>query len=200
MTDKTKATPTLITVAMLDVKINALTQASKITKKQLGELSRDLLTYIHVQNSTDVDAINRTINALTPVNKTMASMFFKRFIPWTMSEDNFTKKQGAKQCAKCLVRTTEFLADANNNIWSWAAESVELNELKAATTKPKAYADKIAKLVIKALGDENEDDRISADDVMKALLSTPISLNDLVKAVSDREKSAADKPASDETK
>ena len=166
------------TISQINAKIEILAQAEKITKKQLSELSRDLLVYVY--DSNDVDAINRTIAVLTPMNKRTAALYFPTFVAWAFDEttNTFGKKKKAKVATKIEADATAFLTDETNDIWKWAIENINME------VKPKNYAGKITKLVAASLNDET-DEGLELTDLVKAILaSEAVSLNELVSAMS----------------
>ena len=66
-------------------RLEAIMAAEKITRVELGAMSRELLIY--VPETHDIDIVNRLINALTPVNRRAAILFFKHFLPWDVEND-----------------------------------------------------------------------------------------------------------------
>ena len=134
----------VITVEAVNSKIVKLGKAEKVTKALLGELSRDLLAYVAVQESWDVAAINRLLAVLTPINKKTAVLFFSHFLPFSFNKDegNFgamakNKEKKAKDKEESLAKVGVFLADEDNNIWTYAEENIKVEQ------KPVDYAAKI---------------------------------------------------------
>lgn len=114
-------------------RLEAIASAEKITRVELGAMSRELLIY--VPESHDIDIVNRLINVLTPVNRRAAILFFKHFLPWDAENDTdgvFSKfgkmHKGEKKVAKKHAAITDFLADENNTIWTWAEENIEIEQ------------------------------------------------------------------------
>ena len=164
------------TVKELDNKLNRVLNREKLNKQEIGELSREILAYAYDNN--DIGRVNRFINGLTPVNKKVSTHFFIRFLGWSFNEEDnsFKKKVKAKTFAKKLELATEFLADEDNNLWTW--------EHKAGIVKPlpKNYAKRIANMVTKALTDEKE--AITPAELMAAILSSEaVELDDLMSSI-----------------
>lgn len=148
----------------INTKISTLANAEKVTKALLAELSRDLLDYVMVDGMHDIAAVNRLLAALTPVNRKVAIEFFNVFTSHKYNPD--TQAFGGKDRKrhdKVLAACVEFLADPLNTIWTWAEKNIDV------TPKPKDYFNKLAKLVEKALSDEQEG--ILAVDVINAILT-----------------------------
>lgn len=153
-------------IKALETKIIELTAAERITKKLLGELSRDLLElYL---GSGDVSLINSLLGKdqetgkyrLTPMNRRIAGYYFNQFIPhasnydvWVENMEKVTLEFASK--SKRKIKRFEgkeehsidaWLADESNTIWNWSADNVE--------TKNNAdvdYAQLVAKAFQKAL-------------------------------------------------
>lgn len=155
-------------------KIEKLQKAEKITKKMLAELSRDVLEYINVDESNDIATVNRLLDVLTPMNRKTAVLFFAEFLPFKHDDRGvFGKKiKGEKRIAEKLEQAKAFLADEENNIWVWAESNIKVEKA------PIDYAKKISKDVQKALSDE--EDGITAGQVLAAVLEGGVTLGDLV--------------------
>lgn len=159
--------------------IEAVAAAERITKVKLAELSRDLLMYVPETN--DIEAVNRLISVLTPMNKATAILYFTHFLPWEVEnvDDKFhrfsTKLKKEKALAKKMAAISEWLADEQNTIWSWADANVQLQ-------KKKDFAGQIKKAIEKALaGDEKSDTpALTMDQVVNAIFETEISLDVLM--------------------
>lgn len=111
--------------------IDALASSEKITREVLANISRELLMY--VPDSQDIDAVNRLIGVLTPVNKKMAIMFFSHFLPWIVEKtpegdfQRFGKKfEGDKKIARRMTLIDTFLKDTTNTIWTWSKVNVSV--------------------------------------------------------------------------
>lgn len=115
-------------------RLDAIANAEKITRHELGHLSREALVY--VTDTQDIDFINRLLGVLTPVNKRVAILYFSHFLPWEQEKDTddkfqrFGKKMlGEKKLAKRKAAMNDWLADEANNIWSWAADNVSVDKV-----------------------------------------------------------------------
>jgi len=73
-------------IKKINDKIDALVKSERITKQMLGELSRDLLNYVLVDENHDIQPVNRTLRALTPMNRKVATLFFRAFMPFKYTE------------------------------------------------------------------------------------------------------------------
>ena len=164
-------------------RLEAIAAAEKITRSELGNLSRELLVY--VPDTQDIDIVNRLLGVLTPMNRKTAILFFTHFLPWQVENDadgtfnRFGKMlQGEKKIAKRMDAITEFLKDESNNIWTWADENVQID-------KKKDFKGMIAKAIKKALeGDEKSDTpALSKDEVFAAIFDGGITLEDLLVAL-----------------
>lgn len=157
----------------INSKIKTLAKAETVTKALLAELSRDLLQYVVAEQSHDVDAINRTLAILTPMNKATAVLFFKAFVPHAFDDELkvFGKLNGKKK-EQLLPIVTEKLENPDFNIWSWAADNVKVEQ------KPIDYLGNIKKAVTNAL-DESKGG-LSQAEVIKAILEAGMDLGALV--------------------
>lgn len=169
-----------ITFDSLVTRINTITAAERVTKAELGLLSREVLSYI--LESEDVRPVNMLLGkdeegkfVLTVNNRRVAGLYFQEFVPFTSEEKDgvlvFLKKK-AKVFEKYTAAINNFLGEGSNDIWTWAETNVEVQ------AKPKFYAEKITKLIQKSLEDEAEG--ISKVDVMKAVLDAGLSIEDLL--------------------
>jgi hypothetical protein len=133
----------------------------------LSELSRELLEYVLVDGTHDVAAVNRTLNVLTPMNKQTAILFFEAFLPHKFNTDTghfggLDKKAKDKK----LAATVAFLADADNDIWSWAKANVKIEN------KEIDYLGKVTKSISQAM----EKGHASQLDIIKAVLAGGLDL------------------------
>lgn len=163
-------------------RLEEIANAEKITRVQLRELSRELLVY--VPDTDDIDIVNRLINVLTPMNAKACVLFFGHFLPWEREKDNdgnhvrFGKRmQGDKKVNKRLELIKEFLADENNNIWTWADSNIEV--------KQKDFKAMIARTIKKALeGDEKSDtDPLTPTQVIDAVFEGGVTLEQMMEAM-----------------
>lgn len=146
---------------ILEQKIAELTVAERITKKLLGELSRDLLM-LYKQDG-NIDLINSLLGKcpetgkfrLTPMNRRIAGYYFNQFIPHASNYDEWSENQkltlqfGSK--SKRKVKRFEgkpehcidtWLENEANTIWNWSAENVETKnnaEVDYAALAAKAF-------------------------------------------------------------
>lgn len=170
----------------IGAKVTKLANREKVTKQLLGELSREMLTYVY--ESKDIAMVNRLISVLTPINKKVAIAFFSAFVGWTMNVETgeFGKQQKDKPFTKKAYLADDFLATKDNTIWTWADTEIEV------APKAKNYGMKISKLVDKALNDAEEG--IELKEVLFAIMSSDsVSLGDLmqsIKAVAGVDKAA----------
>ncbi len=159
----------------LAAKIDTLGKAEKVTKQLLGELSRELLEYIIVDESNDIATVNRLLSVLTPMNQKTAVLFFDTFLPFILDTDTNTfgkKTKGEKKVKEFVDASLAFLDTEDNNIWTWAALNVEIK------AKPVDYAKKIEKDVYKALN--NDENPLDPSEVLKAVLAGGLDVADIV--------------------
>lgn len=111
----------MLTLKQINGKITKIRNAEKVTKAVLGELSRELLEY--VQETGDIQPVNKLVAVLTPMNKRTAILFFTHFLPYNTEEGTFTKKKrnGTFDLAN------EFLA-TEDTIWDWAADNIKVEQ------------------------------------------------------------------------
>ena len=108
-----------------DAAIETLTASEKTTKSVLRELSRSVLEVLFY--SEDIGYVNRTINALSPMNKKVAIEYFKTFSGFHfVKEANSFGKKNKKQFEETKAQAMEFLADPHNNIWTWAEINIDI--------------------------------------------------------------------------
>lgn len=137
-------------------RLDAIANAEKITRAELGHLSREALTY--VMDTQDIDFINRLMGVLTPMNKQTCILYFSHFLPWEHENDKddvfqrFGKKMlGDKKLAKRVALIEAWLADETNNVWTWAKDNVDISK------KPDFKA-RVTSSIKKALeGDEGKE-------------------------------------------
>lgn len=163
-----------------------LAAAERITKRVLGELSRDLLEYL--VESEDVRPINNLLGKgedgkfiLTPVNWRIACLYFHHFVPFTSNfeeikekgihtgkrEDGLVfSKKSKKKWDKCLKSIEKWLA-TDGTIWSWQAENVE-------TKKVVNYAGNITKAVEKALKGDDDNEPLTISQIMDAVIAAGV--------------------------
>lgn len=155
-----------------DGKLRRLTNAEKVTKDTLRDLSRELL-YILFETE-DVSFINRTIGVLTPVNRKVAILFFKAHIAFKheASSGNFLSKD-KKKYDETKARVLELLEeDPHFNIWTWADKNVEVE------VKPLDLS-KITVFVKNALKKADEQG-INKAEVFKAMMEGGFEAQELI--------------------
>jgi hypothetical protein len=132
-------------------RIEAISNSERITKHELGEISRDMLVYLVMEDTNDIEMLNRLLSALTPMNLKTAHLFFKHFVPFKLPEGEMfftTKQKGQRKLDKAKERSSAFLENEANNIWTWAEEHVKVDK------KPVNYAKNITSNIERALSDE----------------------------------------------
>lgn len=152
--------------------IEEVAAAEKVTRVKLAELSRVMLQY--VPDSNDIDAVNRLLGVLTPMNKRTAILFFSHFLPWEVEKtpdgafSRFGKKmEGEKKITKRETAIADFLRAEENTIWTWAESNVEVD------LKPIDFAANITRDIKKALeGDKKRNqDGINPLQVLDAVFA-----------------------------
>src|SRR5690606_16918806 len=108
----------------------------------------------------------------TPVNRKVAGLFFVTFLPFAMNQDVGlfgNKMKGDKKLARFKEQAEQFLANEDNNIWTWAEQNVKVEK------KPVDYLAKITKDIAKALNDEEAE--LSQADIIKAVLAGGVQVD-----------------------
>jgi hypothetical protein len=162
--------------AALAEKIETIAKAEKVTKVILSELSRELLAYI--PDTFDIGMLNRLLGVLTPMNRKTAVLYFKHFLPWQMDDKGvtFTGKDKSKvRYDKKLNAIDEWLANDDNDIWSWAEKNVKVEQ------KPVDYMKKITADVRKAL--EDEENPLDGVAIMRAVISGGLTIEQMFEAI-----------------
>jgi len=149
-------------IKQLNLLINQLSKAEKITKTNLSVLSRELLA--HSIEHKDASLVNKMLggDVLSPANLRIARLYFAEFMPFAQVlvdriEGGKAVKQLAgfknfseRRSATMMEKVEAWLADDKNDIWAWQADNVQMEK------KPADYASKLTKLVEKALSDADE--------------------------------------------
>lgn len=159
----------------INTRIDAIRASEKITKVELGLISRELLTY--VPDSKDIDAVNRLLNVLTPMNYRTAQLFFANFLPWVWDEKNnrfAAMSKGDKAIGNKLTNIKEFLDEPHNDIWLWAARNIKLEQTKTP------FEERITSLIAKALKGEKGLDAVDKRTVIAAVMAGGVSAGDLI--------------------
>lgn len=168
-----------------DAKMKELQKAEKITKKVLAELSREVLVQIHFDG--DIQPINRLIDVLTPMNRKIAILFFQHFAGHHyMEKDGRFGKKDKNTYAKKLELATEFMADEANNIWTWAAEHVQI-EAKPFELK------KVTQFIERSLK-KAEESGISQADVFRSIIAGGLEMEtimEVLNVMAEEDKKAA---------
>lgn len=166
----------------LSARLSAIAASEAITKRELGLLSRELLSFI--VETSDVRIVNTLLGrgadgklTLTVANRKAAGLFFQHFLPFSVDADSdvvqFAKKKG--KIFDAAVETIEqFLADDANDLWSWIDANVKMEQ------KAIDYAGKITKDIKKAL---DADDGLTGAEVMVAVMEGGVSVNDLLQLI-----------------
>jgi len=161
----------------INIAIDAIGVSENSFKKLASAISRDIIDY--VAETGDIAAANRLVDSLSSANAEKFNRFIGHFLPYDYSkmEHRFTKKSKNPKVvqAKDAARV-EFLADDGNDIWAWMAAQKK----KAPAEKPD-YADKIAKLVKRAMTDE--ENGISLTAVIRALIKADVSLSEIAATI-----------------
>lgn len=170
-----------VKLVSINTKIATIAGAEKITKKVLGELSREMLDYIVTDESWDSDAINRLLAVLTPMNKRIAIIYFSHFTPFIVDEHGVfggmpkSKKDKAKRKLECSKAVTEFLVNEDANIWSWAEEHVKIE------AKDVDWAKRVTSAITSAMSDDKGG--LGLPEVMGAVLAAGLSAADITAAL-----------------
>jgi len=173
-------------------RLEAIMAAEKITRAELGALSRELLIYVPETN--DIDIVNRLHVVLTPMNMQLIEAYFEHFLPWEVERDNdgnflrFGKKMsGDKKVNKRLDLIKTWLAEEGNHLWVWAKDNIKM-------TKKKDFVGGIQKALERALkGDEeSESPALSKLECLMAVMSAGFTIDDMLSAVEVKEKLIAE--------
>lgn len=162
-------------LATINNRIVTIGNTEKVTKVELGLISRELLMY--VPESKDIDAVNRLMAVLTPLNYETARLFFTAFLPWSWDEkeERFAGMiKGAKAIEAKLASIKLFLEEPANTIWLWAERNVTIE------TKKTPFEGRITALVAKALKGEKGLDPIDKRVVIASIMAGGISAGDLI--------------------
>jgi len=166
--------------------VRKLAGAEKITKELLRGLSRDVLTQLHTNE--DIRPTNAVLRALTPLNQKVWIEFMKAFSGFKFDAANvsFTEKNKGTY-GKARVASEEFLEDEGNNIWTWAAENVEV--------KAKEFTLDAVKKGMENFLKKADKNGFSRDDVLMAAISAGFTQADLIAAMGKLAQLAEQAPA-----
>ena len=147
-----------------------LQKNERVTKTLLAELSRDVLDQLHTDE--DVRPVNTLINILTPVNKKVAILFFRAFsgFKWDADNSKFTEKNKATY-AKARAKAEDFLIDAANTLWTWAATEVQVEAKDFSLDTVRKNMESMLKKAAK--------NHFSNSQVLEAVLSAGFTAGDL---------------------
>lgn len=163
-------------LASINGNIKTLAASEKVTKATLPILAEELLHY--VPESKDIDAVNRTLEVCTPMNRQTAKLFFKAFLPWTYDEkqEQFTTMlKGEKVIKKKNQERIDFLRD-NGEFWAWAAKHVEIER------KAPDYYKGVERAVKAALKHD-----VGALEIMQAVMQSGVSIDEVMAAAEQAE-------------
>jgi hypothetical protein len=157
----------MATYESLMAAITEVSNAERITKARLSELSRDLLSF--VIDNEDVRPINALLGLnddgsfiLTPINWRIAVQYFHHFVGFTSNYDDVKDyavkgkgkrtplvltKKAKKRWDKSVTEMTAWLEEPTNDLWVWSNNA----EMDA---KPVDYAKKIQQAIGAALDEE----------------------------------------------
>ena len=179
----------------INTRIDNIRASEKITKVELSAISRELLFY--VPESKDIDAVNRLLNVLTPMNYRTAQLFFANFLPWVWDEKNnrfAAMSKGDKAVTAKLANIKEFLEEPHNDIWLWAERNIKLE------TKKTPFDERIQALVGKALKGEKGVDPIGKREIIMAVMAGGVSAGDLINMMEEAKLAFEARQLEEETK
>lgn len=163
--------------AHFDESIGALQQSEVVTRRELAHLSRHLVDAIHgFKDATlqgDIQFINKLLTVLTPVNRKVAVKFFEHFAGFHYDADvlrQFTKKS-AKRAGPARAAAVDFIADPNQNIWTWADRHIEIEVKPFDDKKVTSYIEGQMK---KAVGSGK-----TCLDVLRAVFAAGFAVDDI---------------------
>ena len=168
--------------------IAELGQAERITKDKLAILSRAILTYILVDDGSDVhkpaedsQVINQLLEVLTPLNKKVAVAFFSAFAGFFFDDElsTFGKKDKKRYDGK-RDKAIEFLKVEDNTIWTWAERNIVVQPTPMDFAKLNQVIGNIIKKAEKA--------NLGHDQVLKACLANGVSINDMMNLLAEMAK------------
>lgn len=186
---------TAITFENLMSTIERVAAAEKITKEGLRVLSRDVLAYM--LDEEDVRPVNALLGKdeagkfiLTPMNWRIAVQYFHEFLPFTSNfediKDNAIKgkgkreplvfaKKSKKRWDKQAQVIADWLADEDNDIWTWS------NNVKVEV-QPTDYAKKIQQAITAAMDEDKG--AFSMQEVITAMLDVEdVNVHDMLAAL-----------------
>lgn len=165
-------------IAGFERQLKHLVTSEKITKALLQTMSRDLLALLHTKNDKqgDIGYINRTIAALTPVNRKVFISFAKEFTGFILNDGGscFIKKS-KKHYDESATKALVWLEDPMNNIWSWADRNIEV--------VPKEFNIEAIKKATENMLKKAEKNHISKAEVFGAIIAGGFTIAELVECM-----------------
>lgn len=172
-------------VATFERTLKRLTNAEAINKQLLMPLSRDLLSALHMEGPKqgDITFFNRTIQALSPVNRKALIAFGMAYTGFILNDSGtmFAKKS-KKHYDDVQASALLFLEDPLNNVFSWFEKEMQIgkkmNPPPASEFKVETIKELNAKLLKKA-----DKAGISRAEFLKQVMGVGFTLNDLVECM-----------------
>lgn len=153
----------MVDLKVINGRIKKIGNGETTFKQELATLSRELLEY--VPSTGDIDAVNRLIAVLSPLNKDKVTAFFKAFLSHKLDKGVFGKKSTNKDMvAKRNKAITMFLSVESNNVWTWLAEKAKPVERQR---KAKDLGKAVERAVEAAIATEDNPDAIDLREVLK---------------------------------
>lgn len=173
--------------------IKKLGHAEKVTKETLAVLSRDVLAQLHTNE--DIRPINSLLAILTPVNRKVVVQFFVALGGFKLEEESqvFSSKNKG-QYDKKRTAAAEFLANPENNVWTWADRNIEV--------QPKEFKlESVTKGVV-TFFEKAQKANIDRSEVLKAIIAGGIKTEELVAIMGQlaQQEAAANDAKKDEAK
>lgn len=175
-----------VNINAMITRIEKIANSEKVTKKELGELSRELVQYLVIENSNDIGMVNRLLGVLTPGHRRIAVQFFDHFLFFKLNEDTRLfegKMKGARKLDRYVNQASDFLSDDNNNIWTWQEAHLKIEK------KPVDFAKRIKSDIAKALN--AEENGLSQAEVMQAVLEGGVTLEAVLAIMDNMTQEAA---------
>lgn len=161
--------------AQFNVSLYNLTGAEKITRSELMSLSRSVLVALH--EVEDIGYVNRILEVLTPVNKKVAIEYFRAWTGFRFDDKSKTFiKKDKKRYDEIKQECIKFLDDPLNNIWSWAERNIDIEPKEFDSARLKKSAESLLK--------KAENNGFKKSDVLKAMMESGITLDELVEFMS----------------
>jgi len=172
-------------VATFERTLKRLTNAEAINKQLLMPLSRDLLSALHMEGPKqgDITFFNRTIQALSPVNRKALIAFGMAYTGFILNDSGtmFAKKS-KKHYDDVQASALQFLEDPLNNVFSWFEKEMQIGKIMnpppASKFKVETIKESNTKLLKKA-----DKAGISRAEFLKQVMGVGFTLNDLVECM-----------------